>query len=219
MTTLHVCAKHLALVILLLCVYALLFPSHLDEIPKYLCCSTICGDKIEYINLYIPTQTPAEDWSGHLQSPGWQPIFLVTVVIWGFASIENGMVVHAPNVFNETKCHWGTIHNTKSLEIAPCTSLLISCTGVGRNLSRLNECLMSSPALLSGLFVWLHFWSASSCSCHCLWGVCHVQGSWQSREFIAKTEQRYTGNNTLRYYVTQQRYTGNNALALRYIVT
>ena len=46
-----------------------------------------------------------------------------------------------------------------------------------------------------------------------------MQGSWQSREFIAKTEQRYTGNNTLRYNVTQQKYTGNNALALRYTIT
>ena len=28
----------------------------------------------EYVNPYIPTQTPEENWSDHMQSPGWQPL-------------------------------------------------------------------------------------------------------------------------------------------------
>ena len=35
------------------------------------------GDRIEYVNPYIPTQTPGEDLSDHMQSPGWQPTLCV----------------------------------------------------------------------------------------------------------------------------------------------
>ena len=28
----------------------------------------------EYVNPYMPTQTPEENWSDHMQSPGWQPL-------------------------------------------------------------------------------------------------------------------------------------------------
>ena len=42
----------------------------------------------EYVNPYIPTQTPEEDWTDHVQSPGWQPTLCVAscLICW-FASL------------------------------------------------------------------------------------------------------------------------------------
>ena len=37
----------------------------------------------ECVNSYIPTQTPKEDWSDHMQSPGWPPNLCVAwCLIW-----------------------------------------------------------------------------------------------------------------------------------------
>ena len=46
----------------------------------------------EYVSPYIPTHTPEEYWSDHMQTPGWQPILC-------------GLT---PNVLTETRCHQTT---------------------------------------------------------------------------------------------------------------
>ena len=69
------------------------------------------GDKIEYVNQYIPTQTPEEDWSDHMQAPGWQPALLCghmsDLVICKFRNI---MVIH------DTECpYWDQVSLTLKL--------------------------------------------------------------------------------------------------------
>ena len=60
----------------------------------------------EYVNPYIPTQTPEENWSDHMQSPSWQPSLCVAwCLVWWFASLKKLWSYMTPNVLTETRCH------------------------------------------------------------------------------------------------------------------
>ena len=59
----------------------------------------------EYVNPYISTQTPEEDWSDHMQSPGWQPTLWLDV--WSgdlICKFRKSMVLH------DTECpYWDQV--------------------------------------------------------------------------------------------------------------
>ena len=76
----------------------------------------------EYVNPYIPTQTPEEDWCYHMESLGWQPTLCVAwcLICW-FSSLKS-MVIH------DTECpHWDQA-SLKYTNRNPCSNT--DCTGL-----------------------------------------------------------------------------------------
>ena len=69
----------------------------------------------EYVNPYIPTYTPEEYWSDHMQTPGWQPVLCVAwCLIWLFASLKKNIVVH------DTKCpYWDQVSLNNTNQTKP----------------------------------------------------------------------------------------------------
>ena len=56
-------------------------PSKILVQSQRLCSSGVITWSGEYVSPYIPTPTAGEDYRVHLQSPGWQPILSVALVI------------------------------------------------------------------------------------------------------------------------------------------
>ena len=73
---------------------------------------SLSGVISEYVNPYIPTHTPEEYWSDHMQTPGWQPTLCVALcLIWWFASFKKKVLV-----IHDTECpYWDqvSLNNTK----------------------------------------------------------------------------------------------------------
>ena len=79
--------------------------------------NTLGGWNRECVNLYLPTRTPEEERSSHLQSSGWQPIFYVWLDVWSddFASTEKEhyhtwhcMSLLRPSIIKQHKNHTQT---------------------------------------------------------------------------------------------------------------
>ena len=76
------------------------------HLPLIYCPSGVIS---EYFNPYIPTHTPEEYWSDHMQTPGWQPILCVAwCLIWHLQVEKKVWSYMTLNVLTETRCHYTT---------------------------------------------------------------------------------------------------------------